>query len=97
MKTSKIISGFDFLEERGDATFYCDAKGNLFYKLGSEDLKKVKNENITYRHISTVKGVKIKFENNGVHGFSLFRRGILMEDNIWTMVDAERIAKEISK
>ncbi len=43
-----------------------------------------------------VAGFEIKYNNNGVQGFSVWRGKTNLEDNIWTTDDAERIARELA-
>lgn len=89
------MSGLNFIESKGDVTFYSDAKGKLFQQLGADEPFKVKDGRITYKHIAIRYGAKIKYQNNGTNGFSIFTGKGLMEDNIWTFAEAERIAKSL--
>ncbi|HEY4755802.1 MAG TPA: hypothetical protein VIH28_07105 [Ignavibacteriaceae bacterium] len=89
------MEGLNFIEKKGDVTFLADAKGRLFQQIGSNEPFKVKEGKISYRHISTKNGIEIKYNTNGVWGFTLFKREKAMEDNIWTLAEAERISEEI--
>jgi len=89
------IPGLNFIERKGDVSFYSDSKGKLFQQLGCDEPFKVKDGRITYKTMQKINGITIKYQNNGVNGFSLFKGRNLMEDNIWKFADATRIASEI--
>lgn len=85
----------NFVETKGDVTFYKDQNGNLYQKLGLLEPYRVKNGKISYRYITNVRGLDIKYQNNGCNGFTIFKGKTALEDNIWVFNDAERIALEL--
>lgn len=82
-------------EVKGDIKFLEDAKGKLFQQIGEGEPFKVLNGSMKYRKIKTVKGRTIKYNSNGVHGFSIWNGKTNLEDRIWTLAEAERIAIEL--
>lgn len=85
----------DFIEQRGEVLFQSDSKGKLFQKIGEGEPFRVKDGRMAYKHIKTVSGLDIKYNINGVFGFSVWRGKHNLEDNFWTLADAERVAKTI--
>ena len=83
------------IETNGDIKFYEDEKGKLFQQIQDGDIFKVRNGNIGYKTIKQVNGYTIKYETNGTVGFVIFKDKTPLEDRIWTLKDAERIAKEM--
>jgi len=90
------MSKLNFIEKKGDVEFSSDSKGKLYQKIGSDEPFKVKDGRMTYRTMQTVSGVTIKYNTNGVYGFSTWKAGRQLEDNIWILSDAKRIAEEIA-
>lgn len=86
----------NLIETKGDVSFFKNDKGKLYQKLGAQDIYPVANGKITFRYISTVRGIDIKYQNNGCNGFTLFKGKTILEDNIWEYAKAERIAKELT-
>lgn len=91
------MEGFTHIETKGIVSFYKDKKGNLFQKLGCLKPFKVKDGKMTYKQIMNVRGLNIKYNNNGIQGFSIWKGKTNLEDNIWTTDEAEKIAIELSK
>jgi len=85
----------ELIESKGDVTFYKNDSGKLYQQLGSGDIFPVRDGKITYRPIQTINGNTIKYNTNGVHGFSIFKGKRIMEDGIWDFSNALRIAKEL--
>jgi hypothetical protein len=85
------------IESKGDVTFWKDEEtGKLYQQLASGPVFKVKDGKISYKQIAKENQIDIKYQNNGCNGFSLFKAGTLLEDNIWTFADAQRIAKSLN-
>jgi hypothetical protein len=78
----------DFIESKGDVHFYKNEKGELLQQLGSGPLFKVKDGAMTYQTIDTKQGYTVKYNNNAVHGFSVWQGGKCLNDNFWTYNDA---------
>lgn len=85
------------IEKKGDVSFFKDLNGKMFQKINETDKPfKVKNGAMSYKALKTINGYRIKYNTNGVHGFAIVSKaGTILEDNIWTMKDAERIANEL--
>jgi len=83
------------IETKGDVKFFKNEKGKLYQQIGDGELFKVKDGNITYKTIKKVNGYTINYENNGVSGFSIFKGSSNLEDRIWTIAEAEQIAREL--
>jgi len=82
-------------EIKGDIKFFKDEKGKLYQQIGDGEVFRVKDGNITYKSIKKVNGYSIKYNNNGVYGFSVFKGRENLEDRIWTLAEAEQIAREL--
>jgi hypothetical protein len=87
---SKIV----VIEKKGDITFYENDKGDLFQKSAEFDLK-VKDGNISYRTIKKCGECTIKYELNGSSGYSVWQNDKNLEDNIWTLKEAEKVCDEL--
>lgn len=83
------------LEQKGDVTFYEDSKGVMYQQIGTDAPFKVRNGKVVYKPICTVKGLKIKYNTNGVYGFAIFTDVCCVEDCIWSLKEAKRIANEL--
>ena len=83
------------IETKGDIKFFKDEKGKLYQQIGDGEIFKVKNGNITYKAIKKVNGYNIKYNVNGIYGFSVFKGKQNLEDRIWTLAEAEQVAREL--
>ena len=81
-------------EIKGEVKFYENEKGKLFQEVNGE-LLKVKDGRIAYRDIKKLPLYLIKYNLNGVHGFSIFKGSKLLEDNIWSLEEAISIANDM--
>lgn len=90
------MNGLKLVEQKGVVQFLEDRGGRLFQKLGCLEPYRVKDGKMTYKNIMRVAGFDIKYNNNGVQGFSVWKGKTNLEDNIWTTDEAERIARELS-
>ena len=77
------MNGYILIEKKGDIEFYEDSKGTLYYRIGKNDISKVKDGKIAYMIMGKVNGFIIKYEKNGVHGFSIWKGNVCLEDNLW--------------
>jgi hypothetical protein len=82
-------------EVKGDIKFLEDERGNLFQQIAEGLPFKVVDGSMKYKGIKTVNGKTIKYNLNGVHGFSIWDKHTNFEDNIWILSEAERIATEL--
>jgi hypothetical protein len=85
-----------FNDSLGDVFFYQNAKGKLYQQLGSGYIFPIKNGKHTYKTIAQRKGFIIKYDNNGIHGFIVFKGKRQLEDGIWKFADAQRICDELA-
>lgn len=83
------------IETKGDIKFFEDEKGKLYQQIGEGDIFKVVNGSIKYKKIKNMNGYTIKYNTNGVYGFSIWKGNNNLEDRIWTIKEAERIATEL--
>lgn len=83
------------IEAKGEVKFFENEKGKLFQQIGNGEIFAVRNGKIGYRTIKQVNNYTIKYETNGTVGFVIFRGKTPLEDRIWTLADAERIAREM--
>ncbi|MDD4779215.1 MAG: hypothetical protein PHT02_01235 [Tissierellia bacterium] len=98
MTTEEIIKQYNLklTETNGDIKFYENEKGNQYQQIQDGEIFKVKDGSISYKAIKQINGCIIKYNTNGIYGFSVFKGGKNLEDRIWTLVEAERIAKELN-
>jgi len=75
------------IKKQGDVTFYEDEKGVLYQQLGSDEPFKVRDGSITYKVITKINGYTIKYNNNGVYGFAIFKGPVCLEDRFWRYDD----------
>lgn len=88
------MQGLKPIEKKGDVTFYEDVKGTMYQQLGTDDPFKVRNGSITYKHISRVNGYDVKYNNNGVYGFAIFKGRVCLEDRFWVY---EEVLRAVNK
>lgn len=82
-------------EIKGDIKFLENEKGKLFQQIKDGEPFRVANGAMRHKPIKKVNGYQIKYNVNGVHGFSIWTGGRNLEDCIWTIAEAERIANEL--
>lgn len=82
----------NLLETKGDIKFYSNEKGILYQKIDNDKPIKVKNGDMTYKRISNVNGYTIVYNLNGIHGFAIKKGKNILEDNLWSLKQAEEIA-----
>lgn len=97
MTAKEVIEQYNLKvkEVNGDITFYEDEKGKLYQQIQDGEIFKVKDGSITYKTVKSINNHTIKYENNGTCGFSVWKGTTNLEDRIWTLADAERIANEM--
>lgn len=83
------------IDTKGEVKFFVTETCELYQQIGDGEIFKVKDGKISYRPIKQVNGYNIKYNTNGVYGYVIFRGKTALEDRIWTLADAERIAKEM--
>jgi len=65
------------------------------YLLELDDFIPLRNGKTTYSKISTHRGYQIKFHNNGVYGFTIFKGATASEDRIWSIARCKEIIEEM--
>lgn len=83
------------IETKGDVKFYKNENNKLYQQIGDGDIFKCHDGAVTFKPIKQVNGHLIKYDNNGIYGFTIFRGKIALEDRIWSFAEAERIAREM--
>lgn len=83
----------EIIETKGDVCFLKDNKGKLFQKLAHGEPYKVRDGKMTYKTLAQLGKYFIKYNNNGVHGFSVWKGTVCLEDNMWVYADADRLAR----
>jgi len=84
------------IETKGDVRFYEDEKERMFQQIGEGEVFKVKNGQMAYEEVKQVNNYSIKYDLHGVYGFSVCQGKKILEDNIWTLAEAEQIANELT-
>ncbi|MGU8835832.1 hypothetical protein ACSW8S_16015 (plasmid) [Clostridium perfringens] len=88
------LDGLILIERKGNVKFY--RKGRKFYQnIGDGEIIPLKDGDIRYKKIKTVNGYTIKYNLNGVYGFSLWKGTRNLEDRFWSIEEAEKAAKEM--
>lgn len=64
------------------------------YLLETWDFIKLSNGKMNYRKVRSYKGGEIKFNTNGVQGFSVWKNGRCIEDRFWSIDKAESFINE---
>ncbi len=97
MSVDEIIKSYNLqlVETRGKIRFYKDLITNKEYQLVNGEFIKVKDGNITYRYLKQVNGFTIKYNTNGLYGFTIFKGSMPLEDGIWSFKHAIEIACEM--
>lgn len=58
---------------RGEVKFYRDTVTNKEYQFVNGEFIKVKDGSIAYKFLKQINGYKIKYNTNGLYGFTIFR------------------------
>ncbi len=97
MSVDEIIksNNLQLLETRGEVRFYKDFISNKEYQLVNGEFIKVKDGKITYKYLKQVNGFIIKYNTNGLYGFTIFKGSTPLEDRIWSFKHAIEIACEM--
>ena len=96
MEKLDFLKTLTYTESNGDVHYYKNKlTGRENQQLGSGEIFPIRNGKPSYKPVQKVGKLDIKYHNNGIHGFTIFRGKMPLEDNIWLFRDAERIAKEM--
>jgi hypothetical protein len=83
-------------KQKGDVIF--GKKDGFFYqKILNDPPLKVLDGPIKYKKIKNYKGYTIKYNLNGVYGFSVWKEEVCLEDNFWEIKEAEECIKNIKE
>jgi len=63
------------------------------YLMELDEFIPLRNEKIAYRTIKSFHGYTIKFNTNGIYGFSIWRGNNDLEDRLWSIKQCEEIIK----
>jgi len=83
------------IETKGDVKFFGGVGGKMFQQIGEGEVFKVKNGQMGYKGIKQVNNHSIEYNTNGTHGFCVCKGKFILEDNIWSLAEAEQIANEL--
>jgi hypothetical protein len=87
------MSNVKHIETKGDVIFF-EKDGKLCQQIGNDPAAyKVRNGRITYKRIEHHAGYMIKYNNNGVYGYAIFKGAKCLEDNIWSLKQARLCAE----
>ncbi len=97
MTTEDVIKNYklQLVETKGDIKFYKHPVSGKEYQLVNGEFIKVKDGNITYKYLKQVNGFTIKYNTNGLYGFTIFNGNTPLEDGIWSFKQAIEIACEM--
>lgn len=82
-----IEKGLTIIERKGDVIFSEDSKGIRHQQLGGGDPYKVRNGSMTYSEITKIQGYTMKYNNNGIYGFAIFKGRKCLEKGYWIYDD----------
>jgi|AAFX01.1.fsa_nt_gi hypothetical protein len=88
---------YKVIEKKGDIIFCEDDKGKLHQRIMMRPIFPVTNGKMQYKHIQSIGNVDIKYNTNGVHGFTIFVGNSAVEDNIWELSKAVEVAENLRK
>lgn len=83
------------------AEHFIDIKGEVVnlkhgsYLLETDDFVPLRNGKIAYMHMESYKGHTIKFNLNGVYGFSVWKGTSNLEDNLWSIDACKKCIDEM--
>lgn len=83
------------IEVKQDITFYKDDKEKIYQRIKNGDIFKVKNGEISYKKIKQVNGYIIKYNTNGIYGFSIWKGNKNLEDRFWSLLEIEEVCKSM--
>ena len=83
-------------EKKGDITFYENEKGKMFQQIKNGEVFPVKDGKIAYKHIQSMGKYSLKYNTNGVYGFTVFKGTMLLEDRFWFMEEAVSCLKRFN-
>jgi len=82
------------IAERGDVSFYKNTKGERFQKVCSKMLPVVNGKKKVLVAVIDGKYTVVYFQN-GKYGYGVYKDGVKLFDNIWSMEEVEKKVKEV--
>lgn len=83
-------------EKKGDITFYKNEQGKLFQQIQDGEIFPVKDGKMGYKLLQSMGKYSLRYNLNGVYGFSIFKGSTPLEDRFWTIQDAISCLKRFS-
>ena len=84
------------IETKGEVKFYEDNNGTEYQELLEKDcLYKVIDGNMKYQCVDYKNGYIIKYNLNGLYGYSIWKGNICLEDRFWSIQEAYNSIKEL--
>lgn len=77
------------IERKEDVTFY-EENGKLYQRIKNGEIFPVKNGKIGYKKIKKIKNYIIKYNTNGIYGFSIWKNNVNLEDRYWSLSKVEK-------
>lgn len=82
------VQGYEVVKRKGDVCFYRNKVGVMYQQLGSGEIYKVREGSDTYKFITEVGVYSIKYHNNGVEGFCVYKGRNKIKKGFWKYSDA---------
>ena len=82
------------LEIKGDVEIYENEEGKEIHEIATGDIVEIKDGDIKYFLIERIGIFDIKYNVNGIYGYSVFRADTCLEDRIWDLEQAREFALE---
>lgn len=80
------MRGLNFIQTKGEVSFFSDEKGNIYQKIDVGTPFKTGAELL---YMGAKNGHTIKYNTDGVSGYSIFKDDELVKDKIWTLREAD--------
>jgi hypothetical protein len=82
-------------EIKGDVTFYEDSKRNKYYQIYGQEIYRILNGNMQYTKFEIDGLYVIKFNNNCIDGFSIWKDNQLLDKGFWELHKVKERIKEL--
>lgn len=84
------MDGLNYIEKKGDITFYSDVDGNLLQQIGVGTPFPIdKEESTQFKHIGSKHGYTVTYCTNGTTGYCIVANSALVAQNLWTLKEAD--------
>ena len=86
----------ELIEEKGDISFYEDKRTKKQYqKVPCMGLVPVVDGDMQYQIVESFSNISIRYNLNGVHGYSIWGNEICYEDNFWSVEQTREVVEEM--